>query len=163
MVAENFYGKWPYLLFWPCSRSASGKITVSGGPNRLNYWVIFILHPQFKQLLGNLQEKKEYCKMKWEALDRPLWRIRLGRGYGPVLRQTTEWMNEYTIQQCGRGQHSRPQFSSVAEGSTVDRRQPVRYTIQQCGRGKDSRPQFSSVAEGSTVDRNSGVWPRAAQ
>jgi hypothetical protein len=25
-----------------------------------------------------------------EALDRTLWRTRFGRGYGPVVRQTTE-------------------------------------------------------------------------
>jgi hypothetical protein len=31
--------------------------------------------------------------LKEEALDRILWRTRFGRGYGPVVRQTTEWMN----------------------------------------------------------------------
>jgi hypothetical protein len=31
--------------------------------------------------------------MKEEALDRTLWRIRFGRGYGSVVRQTAEWMN----------------------------------------------------------------------
>jgi hypothetical protein len=31
--------------------------------------------------------------LKEEALDRTLWRIRFGRGYGPVVRQATEWMN----------------------------------------------------------------------
>jgi len=32
---------------------------------------------------------------KWieEALDRNLWRTRSGRGYGPAVRRTTEWMN----------------------------------------------------------------------
>jgi hypothetical protein len=30
--------------------------------------------------------------LKQEALDRTLWRTRFGRGYGPVVRQTTEWM-----------------------------------------------------------------------
>jgi hypothetical protein len=29
--------------------------------------------------------------LKEEALDRILWRTRFGRGYGPVVRQTTEW------------------------------------------------------------------------
>jgi hypothetical protein len=28
-----------------------------------------------------------------EALDLTLWRTGFGRGYGPVVRQTTEWMN----------------------------------------------------------------------
>jgi hypothetical protein len=47
-----------------------------------------------KQLLDDLKEKRRYLKLKEEALDRTLWRTRFGRGYGPVLRQTTEWMNE---------------------------------------------------------------------
>jgi hypothetical protein len=34
-----------------------------------------------KKLLDNLKEKRGYCKLKEEAL---------GRGYGPVVRQTTE-------------------------------------------------------------------------
>jgi hypothetical protein len=43
-----------------------------------------------KQLLDDLKEKKRYCKLTEEALDRTLWRTRFGRGYGPVVRQTTE-------------------------------------------------------------------------
>jgi hypothetical protein len=43
-----------------------------------------------KQLLDDLKEKKKYWKLKGEALDRTLWRTRFGRGYGPVVRQTTE-------------------------------------------------------------------------
>jgi hypothetical protein len=47
-----------------------------------------------KQLLDDLKEMKRYWKLKEEALDRTLWRARFGRGYGPVVRQTTECMNE---------------------------------------------------------------------
>jgi hypothetical protein len=43
-----------------------------------------------KQLLEYLKEKRRYWKLKEEALDRPLWKTRFGRGYGPVVRQTTE-------------------------------------------------------------------------
>jgi hypothetical protein len=43
-----------------------------------------------KQVLDDLKEKSRYCKLKEEALDRTLWRIRFGSGYGPVVRQTTE-------------------------------------------------------------------------
>jgi hypothetical protein len=43
-----------------------------------------------KQLLDDLKKKKRYWKLKEEALDRTLWRTRFGRGYGPVVRQTTE-------------------------------------------------------------------------
>ena len=35
-----------------------------------------------KQLLNGLKEKRGYCKLKDEALDRTLWRIRTGRCYG---------------------------------------------------------------------------------
>jgi hypothetical protein len=46
-----------------------------------------------KQLLDDLKEKKRYWKLKEEALDLTLCRNRFGRGYGPVVRQTT--LNEY--------------------------------------------------------------------
>ena len=48
-----------------------------------------------KQLLDDLKEKTGYWKLKEEALDRTPWRTRFGRGYGPVIMQTTEWMNEW--------------------------------------------------------------------
>jgi hypothetical protein len=37
-----------------------------------------------------LDEPKGYWKLKVEALDRTLWRIRFGRGYGHVVREATE-------------------------------------------------------------------------
>jgi hypothetical protein len=43
-----------------------------------------------KQLLDVLKEMSGYWKLKEEAPDRTLWRTCFGRGYGPVLRQTTE-------------------------------------------------------------------------
>jgi hypothetical protein len=43
-----------------------------------------------KQLLDNLKKKKEYWKFKEKALNHILWRTRFGRGYGTVIRQTTE-------------------------------------------------------------------------
>jgi hypothetical protein len=43
-----------------------------------------------KQLLDYLKGKRRSCKLKEKALDRTLWRARFGRGYGPVVRQTTE-------------------------------------------------------------------------
>jgi hypothetical protein len=42
-----------------------------------------------KQLLDDLKEKRRYWKLKGKALDKTLWRSRFGRGYGPVVRQTT--------------------------------------------------------------------------
>jgi hypothetical protein len=43
-----------------------------------------------KQLLDDVKENRKYWKLKEEALDRTLWRSRFGRGYGPVVTQTTE-------------------------------------------------------------------------
>jgi hypothetical protein len=43
-----------------------------------------------KQLLDDLREKRRHWKLSEEALDGTLWRTRFGRGYGPVVRQTTE-------------------------------------------------------------------------
>ena len=42
-----------------------------------------------KQLVDDLKETRGYWKLKEEALDRFLWRTGFGRGYGPVMRQTT--------------------------------------------------------------------------
>jgi len=35
--------------------------------------------------------------LKEEALDRTIWRHRFGGGFGPVVRQNTEWMNEWLL------------------------------------------------------------------
>jgi hypothetical protein len=43
-----------------------------------------------RQLLDDFKEMRRYWKLKEEALDRTVWRTRFGRGYGPVVRQTTE-------------------------------------------------------------------------
>jgi hypothetical protein len=45
---------------------------------------------RFKQLLDDIKEMRTYWKLKEEALDRTLWKTHFGRGYGPVIRQTTE-------------------------------------------------------------------------
>jgi hypothetical protein len=46
-----------------------------------------------KQLLDHLKEARRYWKLKKEAKDRILWRTQFGRGYGPVARQTTIWLD----------------------------------------------------------------------
>ena len=38
-----------------------------------------------KKLLDDLKESRGYCQLKEEALDRTMWRIRFGRGFGPVV------------------------------------------------------------------------------
>jgi len=42
------------------------------------------------KLLDDLKERRGYSHLKEEALDRTMWRARFGRGFGPVVRQTTK-------------------------------------------------------------------------
>ena len=42
-----------------------------------------------KKLLGDLKDSRGYSHLKEEALDRNMWRDRFGRGFEPVVRQTT--------------------------------------------------------------------------
>jgi len=40
--------------------------------------------------LDDLKERRVYSHLKEEALDRTKWGARFGRGFGPVVRQTTK-------------------------------------------------------------------------
>ena len=50
-----------------------------------------------RKLLDDLMERRGYPYLKEEALDCTMWRAHFGRGFGPVVRQTTKWMN------CSKG------------------------------------------------------------
>jgi len=43
-----------------------------------------------RKLLNDVKERRGYSYLKEEALDRTMWRARFGRGFGPVVRQTTK-------------------------------------------------------------------------
>ena len=43
-----------------------------------------------RNILDDLKERRGYSHLKEEALDRTMWRARFGRGFGPVVRQTTK-------------------------------------------------------------------------
>jgi hypothetical protein len=43
-----------------------------------------------KKLLDDLKERRGYSHLKEEALDRTMWRAGFGRGFGLVVRQTSE-------------------------------------------------------------------------
>jgi len=43
-----------------------------------------------RKLLDDLKERREYSHLKEEALVRTMWRARFGRGFGPLVRQTTK-------------------------------------------------------------------------
>ena len=38
-----------------------------------------------KKLLDDLKDRRGYCQLKKEALERTMWRNRFGRGFGPVV------------------------------------------------------------------------------
>jgi hypothetical protein len=43
-----------------------------------------------RELMDDLKERRGYSHLKEVALDRTTWRARFGRGFGPVVRQTTK-------------------------------------------------------------------------
>jgi len=43
-----------------------------------------------RKLLDDFKERRGYSHLKDEALDRTMCRARFGRGFGPVVRQTTK-------------------------------------------------------------------------
>ena len=46
-----------------------------------------------RKLLDDLKDRRGYSHLKEEALDLTMWRNRFRGGFGPVVRQNTEWMN----------------------------------------------------------------------
>ena len=50
-----------------------------------------------RKLLDDLKERRGYCHLQEEALDRIMWRARFGRGFGPVVRQNAKRMNIATF------------------------------------------------------------------
>jgi hypothetical protein len=43
-----------------------------------------------RMLLDDLKDRRGYCHLKKEAVDRTICRAGFGRGFGPVVRQTTK-------------------------------------------------------------------------
>ena len=66
------------LLQWVKEGKIKGWIEVTGRRGR-----------RHRKLLDDLKERRGYSNLKEEALDRTMWRARFGRGFGPVVRQTT--------------------------------------------------------------------------
>jgi len=67
------------LLQWVIEGKIKGGIEVTGRQGRRR-----------RKLLDDLKERRGYCHLKEEALDRTMRRARFGRGFGPVVRQTTK-------------------------------------------------------------------------
>jgi hypothetical protein len=67
-----------YLLQRVIEGKIQGRIEVTGRRGR-----------RCRKLLDDLKERKRYSHLKEKALDRTMWRAHFGRGFGPVVRQTT--------------------------------------------------------------------------
>jgi len=67
------------LLQWVIEGKIKGGIEVTGrrGGRR-------------RKLLDDLKERRGYSHLKEEAVARTVWRVRFGRGFGPVIRQTAK-------------------------------------------------------------------------
>jgi hypothetical protein len=49
---------------------------------------------RFRELLDDIKDRRGYSHLKEEVLDRTRWIARFGRGFGPVVGQTTEGIKE---------------------------------------------------------------------
>ena len=68
-----------YLLQWVIEGKIKVEIEVRGRRRR-----------KCRKLLDDLKERRGYSHLKEETLDRTMWRDRFGRGFGPVVRQSTK-------------------------------------------------------------------------
>ena len=50
-----------------------------------------------RKLLDGPKDRRGYSHLKEDALDRTMWRNRFRGGFGTVVRQNTEWMNEQKL------------------------------------------------------------------
>jgi hypothetical protein len=67
------------LLQWVTEGKIQGGIEVTGRQRRRR-----------SKLLDDLEERRGYCHLKEEALDRTTWRAGFGKGVRPVVRQTNK-------------------------------------------------------------------------
>jgi hypothetical protein len=67
------------LLQRVIERKIKGGIEVTGRRGRRR-----------KKLLDDLRKRRGFSHLNEEALDRTMWKARFGRGFGPVVRQTTK-------------------------------------------------------------------------
>jgi hypothetical protein len=67
------------LLQWAIEGKIQGGIEVIGRQGR-----------RCRKLLDDLKERRGYSHLKEEASDRTMWTARFGRGFEPVVRQTTK-------------------------------------------------------------------------
>jgi hypothetical protein len=55
-----------------------------------------------RNLLDYLKERRGYSHLKEDALDHTIWRACFGRGFEPVVRQTTKMNEPSVVSKTGR-------------------------------------------------------------
>jgi hypothetical protein len=85
-----------------------------------------------RKLLDDLKERRGYSHLKEEALDRTMWRAGFGRGCGPVVRQSTKWMNGTTAPSW-LGHPHYPGFSITLRRTALCRTPPDERSDQRRG------------------------------
>jgi hypothetical protein len=73
-----------------CSETSVYKIQTPGNYPEENIQVTGRRGKRCRKLLDDLKERRGYSHLKEDAIDRTMWRARFGRGFGPVVRQTTK-------------------------------------------------------------------------
>jgi hypothetical protein len=76
--------RWNCLLKQVIEGKVKGEIEVTGRRGR-----------RHKKVLDDLKDRRGYCHLKEEAVDRTMWRNRFGRSVGPAVRQIAERSNVF--------------------------------------------------------------------
>jgi hypothetical protein len=70
--------------------------------------------------------------LKEEALDGTMWRNRFGRGVGPVVRQITEWMNNWGVNHCLWQMYSNKKFNVTKKSELFTEEPKVQSQESAC-------------------------------
>jgi len=112
-----------------------------------------------RQLLDDLTKRRGYSHLKEEALDRTMWRAHFGRGFGPVIRQTAEWMNEW-MNYCMYYTEKLKEFSNwILIHFTILQLQLIYIRFYALGYKKQSRSCRTLLLSDPFVQRNKGTLP----
>jgi hypothetical protein len=91
-IAYSFWNSWQPSKFLLFNKTVDAPTCVRGRRTSVRK-----RGRRRRRISNERKEKTGYWKLKEESLDRILWKTYFGRGYGPVVRQTTEQTNEWMM------------------------------------------------------------------
>ena len=100
-----------------------------------------------QQPLDDLMEIRGYWKLNEVALDLTLWRNGFGKGYGPIVRRTTEWMTIDAIPGCWYVLSPTTKETNYSD-QTLNVCKPLKNNSEGCPSN-----QFSAAAMTSASDK----------